>query len=109
MFLELFIAHQRCENCKNGHFGTSCTRPLDILNKTYLVDVLTSCKSFQLYIDVFMNTHGFCPPPLKTRGPGKMVIKIRGEIVIFYRIKGDFSSRAAKAFTKMIQGGVISK
>ena len=33
-----------------------------------------------------------------------MIFKIRGEFFIFFRIRGDFSSRAAKAFTKMIQG-----
>ena len=42
--------------------------------------------------------HGFCPPPpLKTRGPGKMVFKIRGDFYIFQN-KGDFSLRAAKSF-----------
>ena len=46
-------------------------------------------------------------PPLKTRGPGKMGFKMRGEIFIFCKIRGDCPLRGQKFCAAEFKGEQI--
>ena len=58
------------------------------------------CMKIRHYWDFKFQTFSYTPmvsaPPLKTRGPGKMGFKRRGEIYIFCKIRGDCPLRGAK-------------